>query len=362
MKIKAAIITEKSGPFIFREVEIDEPRDDEVLVKVVATGICQTDAHIREQSYQTPLPIILGHEGAGIVVKVGRQVKNIVPGDHVVMSYPYCGHCSQCLSGRESYCLHGFELSFGGHRLDGSNAIHDDIHGHFFGQSSFASCAMTNERNLVKVSQDIPLELLGPLGCGIQTGAGAVLNALKIPAGSSIAIFGTGSVGLAAIMAAKIAGATKIIAVDISKERLDLAAELGATHIINGRQEDTRQRIMALLPHGVDYVVEVTAQPQMLSLAVDVLAMPGQVALVGGPPEGTQVSIDMNRLLNGRIVRGVIQGDSVPQIFLPQLIEFYQAGQFPFDRLISFYSFDEIEEAFSDIRSGKTIKPVLMID
>ena len=362
MKITAAVITEKSGPFIFCDIEIDEPRDDEVLVQMVATGVCQTDAHIREQAYKTPLPIVLGHEGAGIVARVGKNVINVVQGDHVVMSYPSCGHCDKCLSGHSPYCANGFELSFGGHRLDGSNAMHDGIHGHFFGQSSFATFAITNERNLVKVCKDLPLELLGPLGCGIQTGAGAVLNALKVPAGSSIAVFGTGSVGLAAIMAAKLAGATKIIAVDINSERLSLAMELGATHSINGKEEDVQKSIVTLTPGGVDYVVEVTAQAKMLSLALKVLNMQGQVALVGGAPAGTEASLDLNSLLNGRGVKGVIQGDSIPQIFIPKLIEFYKKGQFPFDRLIKLYPFEEIEAAFADSHSGKVIKPILVFN
>lgn len=362
MKITAAVISEKSGPFVFKDVELDEPRDDEVLVKIVATGVCQTDAHIREQAYETPLPIVLGHEGAGVVVRRGKDVTEVEEGDHVIMSYPSCGSCHQCLSGRGPYCQHGFELSFGGQRLDGSNAMHDGIHGHFFGQSSFATYAIANRRNLVKVPKDIPLEFLGPLGCGIQTGAGTVLNALKVGVGSTIAIFGTGGVGLAAIMAASLAGAAIIIAVDINPERLKLAKELGATHTVNGKEEDARQKIRRLAPGGVDYVVEVTARPEMLETALDVLAMPGEIALIGGAPAGAKAPLDLNLLLNGRSVRGVIQGDAVPQVFIPKLIEFYRIGKFPFDRLISFYPWQEIEQAFADTRSGKAIKPVLLFE
>lgn len=361
MRIRAAVVERKSGPFVFRELELDDPRPDEILVRIVATGVCQTDAHIRNQSYQTPLPIILGHEGAGVVEKIGAEVTSVKVGDHVIMSYQSCGHCDYCLGGHGPYCENGFELCFGGARLDGSNALHDNVHGHFFGQSSFASHSIATERNVVKVPSDLSLELLGPLGCGMQTGAGAVLNSLKVQPGSSIAVFGTGGVGLAAIMAARVAGAAPIIAVDISDERLALAAELGATHLINGAKEDVKSRVFDIAPHGVDYALEITAQPKMLTLAIDVLALMGQAALIGGAPSGTQAAVDMNQLLNGRSVRGVIQGDATPQIFLPKLIELYRTGRFPFDRLVRFYDFDDIEKAFEDARSGHTIKPILRI-
>lgn len=361
MQIRAAVVEEKSGPFVLRDLELDDPRPDEVLIRIVATGVCQTDAHVRDQAYAVPLPVVLGHEGAGVVVKVGSEVTSVAPGDHVALSYQSCGHCNYCLQGHGPYCVHGFELCFGGARLDGTNALHDGVHGHFFGQSSFATYAIATERNVVKVPTDVPLELMGPLGCGMQTGAGAVLNTLKVPAGASIAVFGTGGVGLAAIMAARIAGASIIIAVDISDERLALASELGATHIINGRSEDTRARIMAITAAGVDYVLEITAQPKMLKLAVDVLALMGTAALIGGAPAGTEAPVDMNQLLNGRSVRGIVQGDATPQVFVPRLIELYRAGKFPFDRLVRFYEFEDINQAFADAKSGRTIKPILRI-
>lgn len=360
MQVRAAVIEQKSGPFIFRDLELDEPRSDEILVRIVATGVCQTDAHVRAQAYTTPLPIVLGHEGAGVVEKVGGEITGFAPGDRVAMSYQSCGRCSYCLEGHGPYCVHGFELCFGGARLDGSNALHG-AHAHFFGQSSFATYAMVTPRNTVKLPADVPLELMGPLGCGMQTGAGAVLNSLKIPAGAGVAVFGTGGVGLAAVMAARVAGAFPIIAVDINDARLALAEELGATHRINGKNEDTRARIAAIVPGGVDYVLELTAQPQMLELAVDCLALMGTAALIGGAPAGAQAPVDMNQLLNGRSVRGIVQGDAVPQTFIPKLIDLYRKGRFPFDRLVRFYAFEDIEQAFADAKSGRTIKPILRI-
>ncbi|WSA74293.1 NAD(P)-dependent alcohol dehydrogenase [Streptomyces sp. NBC_01799] len=362
--VTAAVVREKGGPFTFEDLTLDTVlRPDEVLVKVVATGLCQTDIHVRDQALPTPLPVVLGHEGAGIVERVGDAVSTVTPGDRVVMSYQACGHCTPCLSGNPAYCALSFPANFGGSRLDGTNALYaggEEIHGHFFGQSSFATHALATERNVVKVDdEDIPLELLSPLGCGLQTGAGAVLNSLKIEAGASVVIIGAGTVGLAAVMAAKVAGAGPVIAVDIVPERLDLARELGATHIVNAKEEDTAARIADLTGGGADYVLEITARPEMLTLAVDALAPLGTAALIGGAPAGAHAPVNMNALLGGRTVRGIAQGDSIPQLFIPQLIDLYRAGRFPFDRLITFYGFDQINEAATDTRTGAAIKPVL---
>ena len=363
--VRAAVVREKGGPFVFEDLILDTRlRPDEVLVKVVATGVCQTDIHVRDQALPVPLPAVLGHEGAGVVERVGDAVTTVAPGDRVVMSYQACGHCKPCLGGNPAYCAYSFPLNFGGSRHDGSNALSGDgeeIHGHFFGQSSFATHALATERNVVKVDEEVPLELLAPLGCGLQTGAGAVLNSLKVPAGASVAVIGAGTVGLAAVMAAKVAGASPIIAIDIVPERLDLAHELGATHTVNAREEDTAARIAEITGSGADYVLEITARPEMLTLAVDALAPLGTAALIGGAPAGAHAPVNMNALLGGRTVRGVAQGDSVPQLFIPQLIDLYKAGRFPFDRLITVYGFNEINQATTDTRTGAAIKPVLRI-
>jgi aryl-alcohol dehydrogenase len=232
--IRAAVAREPGKPLQFETATLEAPRDNEVLVRMVATGVCHTDMVVRDQQFKTPLPMILGHEGAGVVEQIGRNVTTVAPGDHVVMTYMYCGLCSPCATGHPAHCANMGPLNFGGGRLDGSSSActqdGGELHDHFFGQSSFATHAIASELNVVKVDKDVQLELLGPLGCGIQTGAGAVLNAMKVHAGSSFAAFGTGAVGLAAIMAARVAGATKIIAVDVNPARLKLALELGATH------------------------------------------------------------------------------------------------------------------------------------
>lgn len=371
-KITAAVIEKTGAPFVLQELELDGPRADEILVRIVAVGICQTDVHVRDRVRAPGLPMVLGHEGSGVVEEVGAAVTAVKPGDRVVLSYDACGQCRFCLSGRYTYCEHAMTINFGGSRLDGTNALHragahasdregGEVHGHFFGQSSFATYALATERNVVKAPDDLPLELLGPLGCGLQTGAGAVLNSLRVPANASIAILGTGAVGLAAVMAARVAGANPIIGVDLVPKRLALATELGATHTIDARKEDIRKRIAEITGSGVDYVLEITALPEMLKLAVDILAPCGTAGQIGGGVPGAEAPISMSRLLLGRTVRGIIQGDSIPRIFVPKLIEMYRRGQFPFDRLVRFYDFAEINQAVADAASGETIKPILRI-
>jgi aryl-alcohol dehydrogenase len=214
--IKAAIVRETGGAMSIEDVMIGQPADDEVLVRIVASGICHTDLSVRDQLLPMPLPAVLGHEGSGVVEAVGRSVTNVAPGDHVVMSYAYCGSCDLCHSGHPAHCENVLPQCFGGSRADGTTGITDatgtPVHDHFFAQSSFAQYSLANMRNVVKVPKDLPLDLLAPLGCGLQTGAGAVLQALKVRPGSSFVAFGLGAVGLAAVMAAKIAGATKVIA------------------------------------------------------------------------------------------------------------------------------------------------------
>jgi aryl-alcohol dehydrogenase len=290
-----------------------------------------------------------------VVKQVGKSVKSVNRGDHVVLSYQSCGHCHQCQNGHPAHCKYLWEANFGFQRLDGSNALkRSGVRGHFFGQSSFATYSLATERNLVKVSKDLPLKVLAPLGCGLQTGAGTVMNSLNVSKGASIAVFGTGAVGLAAAMAARLVGADTIIGVDIKPRRLKLALKLGASHVIDNRRQDIIARITDITGSGVDYVVETTGSAKMHQLAIDVLNPNGVVALLTGE-RGT------DSLPEGRKTLGIIQGDAVPQHFIPKLIDLYQAGQFPFDRLLKFYNFSDINQAIADSKRGDTIKPVLLI-
>lgn len=362
MDVTAAVAREKEQPFEIDELELAGPQAGEVLVRVVGTGVCHTDLIVRDQWYPVPLPAVLGHEGAGIVEEVGEGVTKVNPGDHVVLSYLSCGKCVPCKKGKPPYCLDLFAQNFGGARPDGTNALSkngQEIHGHFFSQSSFATYALATERNLVKVRDDVPLELLGPLGCGIQTGAGGVLNSLHPEAGTSIAVFGTGAVGMAAIMAAKVAGCTTIIGVDIKPNRLELAKEFGATHVINGTEANTVEEIQDITGVGADFTIETTASPQVFRQAVDSLTLLGVCGLVGAAALGTEATFDMNGILFGRTIRGIVEGDSIPDIFIPRLIELYAQGRFPFDRLIEFYNLEDINKAAEDSENGEVFKPVL---
>lgn len=367
-KIKAAVIRQKGGPFQIEELLQEEPRSDEVRVRIVATGMCHTDMVARDQLYDVPLPIVLGHEGAGVVEQVGSSVKKVAVGDHVVLTYMWCGHCRPCLSGDLTYCTHFYALNFGGAREDGSTSTagaataQAPIHDHFFGQSSFGTFALAHERNVIKVPKDAPLELLGPLGCGIQTGAGAVMSALKVSPGSSFVTFGGGAVGLSAVMAARVAGATTIIAADVVPARLTLAMELGATHTINSRETDPVAAVHEITAGGADFALESSGRPTVLRQAIDALAIRGTCGIVGAPALGTEASFDVNGVMTtGKRIIGIIEGDSKPDLFIPALVALYKQGRFPFDKLVKFYPLDRINQAAEDSEKGITIKPVIRL-
>ncbi|GAA1914538.1 NAD(P)-dependent alcohol dehydrogenase [Nocardioides lentus] len=365
MRITAAVVPGEGQPLEMRELELDDPRPGEVRVRLRASGICHTDAIVRDQWYDVPLPAVLGHEGAGVVEAVGDGVTTVAVGDHVVMSFASCGTCRLCLTGHPAYCATFYELNFGGRRTDGSTAFTggdgEAVSSHFFGQSSFATHANVYERCLVTVPASAPLELLAPLGCGIQTGAGAVLNRLDPPAGSSVVVFGAGAVGLAAVLAAVVADATTIVAVDVVGSRLALARELGATHTVDPREEDAVERIREITGGGADFALDTTGVPTVFRQLSDCLGVLGQGAMVGATTPGTEGTVDIGTtLLSGQTLHMVIEGDSVPQSFIPRLIDLYEQGRFPFDRLVRTYDFDAINDGFADSESGEVLKPVVV--
>lgn len=360
MEIQAALVREPHGKFSVETVSLDEPKPDEVLVRMVATGICHTDLAVVEQIMPLPTPIVLGHEGAGVIEKIGGAVKGLSVGDPVVLAFGSCGHCASCEAHHPAYCVNAPLINYSGRRPDGSVTLTDKskapLNGAFFSQSSFATHALANARNAIKVRRDAPLRLLGPLGCGLMTGAGTVLNVLKPGADETLGIFGTGALGFAAIFAAKLLGTKRIIAVDRVESRLALARELGATDVIDTSKENLGDRLAAL--GGLDYAIDTTGVPKVLEAAIQGLKMGGTCVLLGASTE-SQMVVNIMHMIPGRVIRGVIEGDSDPAAFIPFLVDRFMEGKFPIDRLARFYPFDQINAAVADTSSGKTIKPIL---
>jgi len=365
MTITAAVSESPGARFVLQEVELAEIQPHEVLVEIAAVGICHTDLMGRDGTLPTPLPAVLGHEGAGVVERVGSAVTGVSPGDHVALSFNSCGDCSGCLTGHPYHCQDFFARNFSATRPDGTTALSRDgeqLHSHFFGQSSFATRALASERSVVRIPDDVPFEVAAPLGCGVRTGAGAVMSVLRPPAGASLAVFGTGGVGMSAVMAGHAVGCATIIAVDLNPKRLELARELGATHVVDGGQEDAVEAIRRITGPGVEFALEMSGSTRALRQAVDSTAPGGVCGVVGAPPFGTEVALDVNLLIAlGRTVRGIVGGDSVPGVLFPRLISLWRSGRFPFDRLIQTFDFDQINEAAESAERGDVIKPVLLM-
>ncbi|WP_106400771.1 NAD(P)-dependent alcohol dehydrogenase [Actinocorallia populi] len=359
---RSAVLRDLTGPYSIETVTIADPGPGEALVRVAATGMCHTDQLGRLGVFgEAFLPAILGHEGAGVVEAVGPGVTSVAPGDHVVLTFDSCGTCPACLTGAPANCAL-FELNnLTGNRPDGSGCATDasgaPVTSRWFGQSSFGQFTLATERNMVKVGKDVPLAVLGPLGCGIQTGAGAVLNTAKLAPGQSIAVFGTGAVGLAAVMAAKASGAGEIVAVDLNPARRETALELGATRAVDGADPALADEIRAGGP-GMDVTFDTTGVASVMATAVEVLARPGACILVGA---GMDVLTVHPASLAGKTVTYVYEGDAVPRVFIPRLIGLWKRGLFPFDRLIKEYPLEEIDQAEADTNAGKVIKPVLVM-
>jgi aryl-alcohol dehydrogenase len=365
VRITAGIARERGKPLDLAEIELDDPRDDEILVRMVATGICHTDAKARDQLVPVRLPMILGHEGAGVVERVGSTVTRVAPGDEVLLTPDSCGRCPRCLRGQPTYCDHNVTLTFGGTRADGSPRAHDGdtaVRAAFFGQSSFATHALATERNVVVVPQGSDLALLAALGCGVQTGAGALLNAMPIGPGATVAVFGAGAVGMSALMAAAASGAGEIVVVDRDQGRLALAVELGATHVVDTTTGvDVGTEVRKRSGGGVDVAFDTTGAPELLVTAVESLTARGVCGFVAGSEK--QLTLPLKTLMyRGRSLRGIMGGDGAAQLLLPRLIAMYERGSFPFHRLVRHYPFAQLNDAMADAESGAAIKPVLTFD
>jgi Zn-dependent alcohol dehydrogenase len=364
-KARAAIVRKTGAPWIIEDVEVASPRDDEVLVRMVGTGICHTDIACRD-GFPVPMPIVLGHEGSGVVEAVGSKVSRVKVGDHVVLSFDSCGQCRNCADHQPAYCFDFYPRNLAGvRRSDGSSTVTQNgeaLNAVFFCQSSFATYAVAREVNTVSVDKTLPLEILGPLGCGVQTGAGASVNALAMRKGDSLAIFGGGAVGLSAMLGARAVDAGTVIVVEPNVARGKLALELGATHVINPKEtEDVLAKIKELTGGGVNYALDTTGIPSVITTASEALLPKGTLGLIGVPPPEATVPVNMmSMLVRGICVRYIVEGDSDPQEFIPRMAAWFKAGKFPFDRLIKKFPFDQINEAAHASETGEVIKPVLI--
>ena len=362
MLIQAAIIEEKGQEFRIVDMELDPPKAGEVLVKVAACGVCHTDDVARNQIAPVPLPAVFGHEGCGVIEALGDGVTGFRVGDRVGFSYGYCGRCEACRTARPYACRENYPLNFGGVQYDGTKRLHYKGRevSSFFGQAAFATHAVVHVNNLIPAPDDVPLELIGPLGCGIQTGAGAIFNYLHPEADAAIVVTGCGAVGLSAIMAAKIAGCGTIIACDIVDSRLDLALELGATHTVNSKRTADVPGAVRDLTGGLGshYAVDCTGIGPCVRQSLN-CTRPGGTCVILGATQELTINVEQELMGKAKTLAGLVEGLSIPQVFIPKLISYYRQGKFPFDRLIQFYDFRDINQAFADTKSGAVIKAVL---
>lgn len=366
IEVRAALATGANRDFEFRTLQLEQPRDDEVLVRIVAVGLCHTDISCRDSNLPA-CPAVLGHEGAGVVEAIGAGVTSVHVGDRVALSFRSCGECTTCRASEPAYCRSWGMLNFAGCRPDGSATLRDDgkpIAGSFFGQSSFASHSLAYERNIVRIPDDLPFEHAAPLGCGIQTGAGAIMRSLECRSGSSLLVTGGGPVGLSAVMGGKLQGCTTIILVEPHADRRALALEFGATHVIEpAAQPDFDAALRAHLSEGVDYALDTTGIASVQNGAMAALTERGTLGIVGLSPPGTTLPGDITKLmLKGQSIRGIIEGDSDPQTFIPLLIDHHRNGDLPFERMIRTYPFERINEAVAAQARGECIKVVLLMD
>ncbi|MEO8464726.1 MAG: NAD(P)-dependent alcohol dehydrogenase [Gammaproteobacteria bacterium] len=361
---KAAVLSTPRGSFEVQDVELADLRANEVLVRMVATGLCHTDLSVWAGGVPFPLPGVLGHEGAGVVEQIGKGT-GIKAGDKVVLSFASCGDCGACRGGHPAYCSTWLPRNlFAGAREDGSPTITSGgkpIGGHFFAQSSFANHGIAEQSNVVVVSPDSDLVQLAPLGCGVMTGFGSVWYSLDLQPGARMAVFGTGAVGMAALIAAKLRKPEVLVAVDVVPERLQVALDLGATHAVNAKTDNVVERIREITRGaGLTAALDTTGVAAVARSAIDALGARGHLVTCAAPPPGTEIPVDFQGILTGKMVSGVTMGDATPQVLIPQLAELVMQGQLPLNRLTKHYRLDQLDQAAHDMHTGVTVKPVIV--
>lgn len=365
MKAKAAVLFEVGQKLTIQEVDVEAPRPGEVLVRMAAGGICHSDLHVMNGHLSTPLPAILGHEGSGIVVDVGPGVTSVQPEDHVIPLWRMsCGQCEYCSDGRPALCPAGTQIRMSGRLLDGSTRF--KLNGmeikHFLGVSSFSEYSVIPEKAVLKIPRDLSLDRAALFGCGVITGVGAAINAARVKPGSSVAVFGTGGVGLNIVQGALLAGAEKIIAVDLLANKLELAKGVGATHTVNASAGNPVEQVRALTGgRGVDYAFEAIGLPATIRQAYDSLAKRGMAVVVGITPMTAEVSVpSLSLVYEERILTGSLYGSSRPRNDIPKLIDLYRAGKLKLDELLTrTYPFEQINEAYEALERGEVARSLV---
>lgn len=360
-----AAVLDAPGTLVVVDVEFGAPGRGEVLVKLVASGLCHTDLAVIAGGIPFGTPGIIGHEGAGVVAAVGEGVSSVAVGDKVLLSFTSCGVCAACDSAHPAYCETWLPRNLlGMFRPEGSGNVTRDgapVAAHFFGQSSFGQYSIADERSIVTVDQDADLTVLAPLGCGVLTGFGSIWNVLDPGNLDVVAIYGTGAVGLSAVIAASHRSPARLIAIDIVDDRLTLARELGATDTINAKTENVAARLAELTGgRGVTKSFDTTGSPQVARGALDAASVRGTVLVCGAPPPGTEIPVDIPGILTGKVLRGVTMGDSDPRVLIPQLVALHAEGKLPLEKLEKRYPLEEIAQAADDMHHGVTVKPVIV--
>ncbi|MFO1406186.1 MAG: zinc-dependent alcohol dehydrogenase family protein [Steroidobacteraceae bacterium] len=375
MRTRAAVLREtgrpapyaESRPLAIESFELDAPGDGEVLVRVRAAGLCHSDLSVIDGNRPRPVPMVLGHEAAGVVEAVGSGVANLSPGDHVVAAFvPSCGHCAPCAGGRPALCEPGFRANSAGTLLSGGRRLHDatgDVH-HHLGVSGFAEYAVMSARSLVRVPRDLPFAEAALFGCAVITGVGAVVNTAAMPRGATAAVVGLGGVGLAAVLAARMLDATEVVAIDLNERKLAVAREFGATATVNAASPDAAERVREITGGGAGYAFEMAGSARALELAYRVTARGGTTVTAGLPHPGQQVSLQhVSLVAEERTLRGSYLGSCVPSRDIPRYIEWYRAGRLPVDRLMSErLRLEDINAGFDRLAAGDSIRQVIEID
>ncbi len=364
--VRAAVLPGPGAPVEMADVELSAPRTGEVEVRIAAAGVCGSDLHVVRGEWDVPMPVVLGHEGAGVVTRIGPGVDRLGEGDHVVLSWvPQCGRCRQCTNGRPWQCeLVATVVAPGGVLFDGTSRWSRDgepLH-HYLGVSSFAERVVVPESGAVRIRDDAPLDVVALVGCAVATGVGAVRNTAQVPAGATVAVIGCGGVGLSCVQGARLAGAARIVACDVNPDKLDVARRLGATDTVDARAGDPVAVLRETVPEGLDYVFDAIGKIETTEQAIGALGLGGAAVVVGLPPTGMTARFDPLALAeaNQRIL-GSNYGSVDPQRDIPQLVDSYMAGELDLDRLVSSRRpLDEAAQALDDLAAGTALRTILI--